>query len=300
MADLTFHDVLAAEGIAPADLTVILHSPGERLLQAVLPSLVKTRRAAMEAYQATHSPGAEAALRRGRPWVAAFVKVGQDVPSSHSRMLFAGLYRNSEPRERTYAEIMADPEVRFLHETFGTHHEMIGRDPNRTWTWFDMQLDPRMEALQGRLVLSVRLTPNYVRRGEKLEARVRAIHEMSTFDADPPDWRDWVLDAKVIRAIPPGWAARLREWRGIYLICDRSDGARYVGSAYGETNLLGRWITHVEGDAGVTAQLAARDPAGFRFSILERLAPDMAPRDVIAIEHGWMTRLQTREYGLNT
>ncbi len=80
---------------------------------------------------------------------------------------------------------------------------------------------------------------------------------------------------------------------------DRTDGARYVGSAYGETNLLGRWLTHVDGDGGVTVQLARRNPADFRFSILERVSPDMEARDVIAIEHGWMTRLHTRTHGLN-
>ncbi len=97
----------------------------------------------------------------------------------------------------------------------------------------------------------------------------------------------------------PGWAARLREWRGIDLVLDRADGARYAGSAYGETNRLGRWLAHVVRDAGVTVQLAARDPARFAFSILERLSPDMEARDVIAREPSWMARLHTRAFGLN-
>ncbi|MBL4559231.1 MAG: hypothetical protein JKP98_25855 [Rhodobacteraceae bacterium] len=38
-----------------------------------------------------------------------------------------------------------------------------------------------------------------------------------------------------LRALPASWAPVLREWRGVYLIVDQTDGARYVGSAYGRT-----------------------------------------------------------------
>lgn len=299
----TLTDVLEREGLAAGDVTVMLHSPRQPALMAVLPSLVRTRRAAMEAYQATHSAGAERTLGAGRPWVASFVKVGQDLPSSHSRMLFAGLYRNAGSRARSHADIMADPEVGFLHEVYGTHQEFAARSEDDTHTWFDLTLTDRLAAMQGRLVVSVRLTPNYVRLAENLDAPVRALHETSRFDAAPPDWRLWVLSAAELRALPPGWAARLREWRGVYLVTDRpidrTYGARYVGSAYGKANLLGRWRTHVAGEAGVTAQLAARDPATFDFSILERVSPDMDVDTITALEHGWMRRLHTRTHGLN-
>jgi len=105
--------------------------------------------------------------------------------------------------------------------------------------------------------------------------------------------------ALTLNRLPQNWAARLREWRGVYLITDETDGARYVGSAYGQENLLGRWQAHVARDRGVTRDLARRDPVNFRFSILERVSPDMAADEVIALEHDWMDRLHTRRYGLN-
>ena len=104
----------------------------------------------------------------------------------------------------------------------------------------------------------------------------------------------------VLRAFPAGWRQTLSQWRGIYLITDATDGARYVGSAYGVENLLGRWQAHVAREVGVTAQLRHRDPVNFSFSILERVSPDMPTADVIALEQTWMTRLHTRTHGLNT
>ena len=277
----------------------MLHSPNHGNPEQVLPSLVKTRRKAMDAFQSMHSPRAEAASERGRPWLLSFGKIGQDVPSSHSRMLFVGVYRNQGYRHRPKEEILADPEVVFLFEAFGYLDELETSADLQARVRFDLPLDDTMTELQGRLVPSVRLTPNYVRRAENPDAVIRAMHETSVFDADPPDWREWVLPTAQLRAIPPGWASRLREWRGIYLITCRDDGARYVGSVYGETNLLGRWRAHVARDVGVTAKLAARDPATFAFSVLERVSPDMPVEAITKLEHGWMRRLPTRTHGLN-
>jgi len=80
---------------------------------------------------------------------------------------------------------------------------------------------------------------------------------------------------------------------------DEVDGACYVGSAYGTENLLGRCRSHVAGEQGVTRELAHRDPATFRFSILERANPDATPAEVIRLERTWMDRLDTIRYGLN-
>ena len=99
--------------------------------------------------------------------------------------------------------------------------------------------------------------------------------------------------------MPSAHAARLREWRGVYLIVDEADGQRYVGSASGAENLLGRWQAHVARDRGVTAELGKRDPTGFRFSILELLAPSASAEEVLAIEGNWKDRLATRSWGLN-
>ena len=46
--------------------------------------------------------------------------------------------------------------------------------------------------------------------------------------------------------------------------------------------------------------LRERDPHNFRFTILERVSPDMDEKDVIERENSWKQRLQTRvPFGLN-
>ncbi len=96
------------------------------------------------------------------------------------------------------------------------------------------------------------------------------------------------------------WRARLSEWHGIYLIFDESDGKSYVGSAYGRDNILGRWDVYVRNGHGGNRELRDRDPRNFRFTILERLAPDLPPEDVISKESSWKLRLHTRApFGLN-
>ncbi len=89
------------------------------------------------------------------------------------------------------------------------------------------------------------------------------------------------------------------EWRGIYFIYDESDGKGYVGSAYGKDNILGRWLSYKASGHGGNKQLCKRYPKNFRFSILQRVSPDMDADDVIRIEGTWKERLHTRDYGLN-
>ncbi len=107
------------------------------------------------------------------------------------------------------------------------------------------------------------------------------------------------LRAPELAVLPPSWQAELSRWRGIYLITVEGEGARYVGAAYGEHNMLGRWRAHVAGEMGVTKELSLRNSETFRFSILELLAPDATMDEVIACERCWMDRLHTIEYGLN-
>lgn len=296
----TFQDVLERAEICPKDVNIMLHSPRSGGLQEHLPGLVRTRRKAMETYQAYHRANgpAERALSQGRPYVASFVKTGVGSDQGTSAMLFTGLYLNDGGTMRPRGEIETDPEVQWMHQTFGTFDEL--KVPGWTqWKWFDFQLIDELRSLQGRLVIQVRLTQSYVRLAENLDAPILAIHQESRFDVPPPPWQHMSLNAGLLQALPERWRAALREWRGVYLILDETDGQRYVGSAYGKENLLGRWCQHVASEVGVTAALKLRDPRNFRFSILERVSPDMVVEDVVAIESSWKKRLHTRDFGLN-
>ena len=100
--------------------------------------------------------------------------------------------------------------------------------------------------------------------------------------------------------LPRRWQAVLSEWRAIYYIFDTSDGRGYVGSAYGKSNLLGRWLEYAAHGHGGNRLLRGRDPKNLRFTILQRLSPDMEPAEVIRLEASWKDRLHTRKpHGLN-
>jgi hypothetical protein len=277
----------------------MLHKPREPAFLAVLPTLPQTDEAAALGYHRYHSARTGRVLSDGRPWIATFAKVA-DLGGGASGVLFMGLYRNRGVRPIGLVDFRADDAVRRPIADFGVYAENFasGAAPVDI-VRVEMDPAPALSALTGRLSVAVRLSQGYIRKAENLAAPVHAIAATPAGAVSAPDWREMIADAAILRAIPPGWAARLAQWRGVYLIVDRDDGARYVGSACGADNLLGRWQAHVAGEHGMTVGLAKRDPARFRFSILERMSPDAPPDEVIARERSWMERLDTVRFGLN-
>ncbi len=133
------------------------------------------------------------------------------------------------------------------------------------------------------------------RRAHKNVMLVDAVLEESALDAAMPEWDRINLSWEELAVLPMRWRAALSQWRGIYLIFDQTSGKSYVGSAYGEANLLGRWKNYAA--FGYHCQ---RDPQHSRFTILQRVSPDMDAEDVVRLEASWKDRLNTRApHGLN-
>jgi hypothetical protein len=160
-----------------------------------------------------------------------------------------------------------------------------------------LDLLPDFAALKGRLIVPRPAGRAYVRLAENCALPITRIEQEARFIPPMPRWDALVMMAEDIRTISQSWADKLSQWRGIYHIVDQSDGERYVGSAYGEENILGRWRAHVRRDQGVTVELSKRDPRDFRFSILELLAPNAVLEDVVIREGSWKERLATRILG---
>lgn len=114
-----------------------------------------------------------------------------------------------------------------------------------------------------------------------------------------PKWNEIAFTWDELNILPTRWQLQLSEWRGIYYIFDTSDKKGYVGSAYGKDNLLGRWLNYATSGDGGNKLLQQRDPKKFRFTILQRVSPDMEQAEIIQLENSWKQRLHTREYGLN-
>ena len=159
--------------------------------------------------------------------------------------------------------------------------------------------------LTGKVKLIVRWPPpdrNWHRWAHRPqnEMPVLAILEESALDAEMPKWDAIDLTWEELRFLPSRWKSALEHWRAIYYIFDTSDSKGYVGAAYGESNLLQRWLGYATRGHGGNRLLQKRDPRNFRFSILQRVSPDMDKSDVIRLEGSWKERLHTRQpSGLN-
>lgn len=95
------------------------------------------------------------------------------------------------------------------------------------------------------------------------------------------------------------WVNALSSVNGVYLIRYKNDGRLYVGSAYGENGIWGRWKSYARTGHGGNSELKDLDASKFEFSILEIASGIMSAKELIDRESRWKLRLGSREHGLN-
>ncbi len=104
------------------------------------------------------------------------------------------------------------------------------------------------------------------------------------------------------------WQTALENQKAVYLITDTATNKRYVGSAYGDNMLLGRWRNYAENGHGGNKELKALvEEKGlgyvkdnFRYSILDIYKSTTDDETIIARESWWKNILLTRgDYGYN-
>ena len=101
------------------------------------------------------------------------------------------------------------------------------------------------------------------------------------------------------------WHTALSSVYAIYLIVDRESGKQYVGSAYGENGLLGRWSCYAQTHHGHNKrmrELLEEYPQryhSFQFSILQILPKTITSEGVVQVEQEFKRKLLTVSFGLN-
>lgn len=175
---------------------------------------------------------------------------------------------NSKPiTHKEYGQIPANIEL----QLFG-HEGFTEASFRSSILWFDLVLTDFYARWKGKLIVCwPPLDLNWYRWAHKPnnEMPVLAILEESALDAAMPKWDAIDLTWDKLRVLPVQWKSKLSEWRGIYYLFDTSDGKGYVGSAYGEYNLLGRWLDYAAKGHGGNRLLQQRTPQNFRFTILQ-------------------------------
>ena len=103
------------------------------------------------------------------------------------------------------------------------------------------------------------------------------------------------------------WKTVLSAVKGVYLITDTNTGKLYVGSAYGESGIWGRWCDYVStnGHGGNKSllELIKKDKyyasKSFQFSILMLLPKTITADEAITKEQLFKRKLGTNAFGLN-
>jgi len=293
--EMKLNDLLLTNSIDPTSVLVLRHRPKEPELKKILPWLAGERPDLFNAYQQTQYEKLERAMNSltGTGYVASFVG------NKPGTALFIGLYSIAKATPLTYTEYWKVPAYVELKK-LGMEGWAKPSDREAV-LWFDLELTDFVASWKGKLI--VEWPPperSWWRRAHRNEMAVHAILEESALVNTLPNWDELEFSWEQLRVLPASWKSKLSEWRGVYYIFDTSDGKGYVGSAYGNDNLLGRWMNYSSVGHGGNRLLRSREPSNFRFTILQRVSPDLEAREVIRLENSWKERLHTRKpYGLN-
>lgn len=104
----------------------------------------------------------------------------------------------------------------------------------------------------------------------------------------------------------PDWIHALKLINCIYLIIDKSNGKKYVGSTYGKEGIYGRWMVYVQTGHGKNVKLEdllQADPQyhekNFQWTILEQLPINITEFEAIEKENLWKRKLLSLQFGYN-
>lgn len=101
-----------------------------------------------------------------------------------------------------------------------------------------------------------------------------------------------------------GWCQKLSAVSGVYLITDTERGKRYIGSAYGQGGIWGRWKEYIQSPGGgnvlLTEHVAEHGTQDLQYSILRVMPSNATPQETITAESIEKLKILTRPpHGLN-
>ena len=250
----------------------------------------------LELYQATQ----ESPVFKGCDFVVSFTADGG------GRAKFYGVYRVLNQRAQTSDDIPEDSplsdrrndEGRFFYdlESEKDYEHLKGKlvidwgKSDLSWQQW-LKNNSVIEILGIKIVISPGCSPSALGRFTDYLGFSLAYHELQELIANPNDYRDW--------------QASLSAVAGVYLILAQTTGELYIGSAYGQSGIWGRWEEYATtGHGGNTLLMEMIEsysdyPEAFRYSVLHFLPKSTTPAEVIQWEQRYKEKLGTRAKGLN-
>lgn len=209
--------------------------------------------------------------------------------------------------------------IDFYHESdiwlFGGIYEVMSRGTKNYSHSYKLELLKNTQNLIGRL--KVRLKRPARAKAVKLENYyeniivsevLKEVYTGEEFCGYENINHDFHILESIFKTNKPDWKGALENVKGIYLITDKSNGKRYVGSAYGNTGIWSRWSCYIGTGHGWNDELTrlikkekieyARKH--FTFALLEYRSMKTDDKIIIERENYWKEVLLTRgNYGYN-
>lgn len=274
---ITLFDLLKNYGIPTDSIRLVRHGNKE------LPVLdtFHLDRKRFEAYQAFQKPNRFADSK----YICVFA------PWHGTGALFLGLWTITSC---TAHEAVSD-KTWALVDTFGFPQTWKTRS-----VFYDLRLHRLTAEMSERLVIEWGSgTLSWVQRSDKEILEIRRRHSIGEFSSYS-EVNLTMFELKRLMADPGAnlvWKNALSSVHGIYLIRDKSDGRLYVGAAYGNESIYGRWQNYANSGHGGDVMLKKLDHSNFEFSILEIAPRTATSTEVIGIEERWKKKLGTRQFG---
>lgn len=213
--------------------------------------------------------------------------------------------------------------IQFYHEPnnwlFGGIFKIIERHDNwqDTEVGYKVELQDLHKELIGRLIIDFTRYQGMRGRAYKLESyfsefRISQILKRPYDGINFPGYENINIDFPELESIfkfqKNDWKAALESVKGVYVIFDKSNGKKYVGSAYGDFGIWSRWSVYAGTGHGFNDELTkiislkgidyARQ--NFRFCLLEYRPVRTDDSIVIGRESYWKEALLSRtEFGYN-